>query len=73
MLMRDMEEIWQCRFPKRSQQCYVILTERNDNLMVQIFEGSTKTRIEYCKKMMDFYVIYELFKDIMAVFQSSQN
>ena len=37
---------------------------------LQIFEGSTKKRIEYCK---DKDGIHELFKDTLVVFQSSQN
>ena len=30
-----MEEIWQCRFPKRSRPFYVISTKTNDSMMVQ--------------------------------------
>ena len=37
------EELWHCRFPKRSQQCCVILTKRNDRLMVQDIGDSIKS------------------------------
>ena len=35
MLIHDMEEIWRCQFPRWSQQCFDIMTKRNDNLMVR--------------------------------------
>ena len=39
----------------------------------RFFEGSTKKRIEYCKDKDGILCYYELFKDTLVVFQSSQN
>ena len=35
MLVHQVEDIWQCQFPRWSRQGFVILTKRNDKLMVQ--------------------------------------
>ena len=35
ILISYKEYIWQCQFPRLSQQCFVILTKRNHKLMVQ--------------------------------------
>ena len=32
MLIQDTEDIWQCQFPRLSQQCFVILTSKNHEL-----------------------------------------
>ena len=46
----------------------------NDEVWLQkIFEGSSKKRIEVCKKKMDFLVIHERFKGILEVFQANHN
>ena len=35
MFIYVVEEIWQCQFPRWSQQCFDIMTKTNDNLMVR--------------------------------------
>ena len=35
MLIHQVEDIWQCQFPRWSPQCFVTLTKRNDKLVVE--------------------------------------
>ena len=99
MLIHDMEAIWECRFPKRSRQCYVIDQDERQtdgsrhwdsikSVLARKFAcegtrdfsdedrfltGGTKKKLNTAEIKMEFCVIYELFKDTLVAFRSSQN